>query len=401
MVEVCRTRFMSKNDKINVLIVDDDPEIRFLYSQWFNASAYKDTYSFIFCPTDSKAIDVVKEANDLCAIVCDWSVPTRGGLELVKCVKNIDASISCIIVSTFGNISYVREAMTAGAFDFLVRPTDFNDLERSLARGVDACLERRVANENALRLQGIRAELNSSADLQRSILPGTMLRSRCVDLFADTTPAAEVGGDFYDFFWITESRLGVVMADVSGKNVTAALFMAMAKTLIKAFASSSDTPADCLKAANCELSRENHNSMFVTAVFGVFDIETCVFEYSNAGHLPVVLVGSDGARLLQCDSGLALGLVDDIDFQNNKVQLYSGDAIFLYTDGVTEAVNANNDEFGYDIFLETLNDNKRKSPIRMTECVVNKLKEFVGGAEQSDDITTLCLKYKQKVNDAV
>ncbi len=392
---------MSKNDKIKILIVDDDPEIRFLYSQWFSASAYKDTYSFIFCPTDSKAIDVVKGTKDLFAMVCDWNVPTRGGLELVKCVKNIDVSISCIIVSTFGNISYAREAMIAGAFDFLIRPTDFNDLEQSLASGVNACLERREANDNALRLQGIRAELNSSADLQRSILPGTVLRSRCVDLFADTVPAAEVGGDFYDFFWITESRLGVVMADVSGKNVTAALFMAMAKTLIKAFAISSDTPADCLKAANCELSRENHNSMFVTAIFGIFDIETCVFEYSNAGHLPVALVSSDGARLLQCDSGLALGLVDDIKFQNNKVQLSSGDAIFLYTDGVTEAVNVNNDEFGYDIFLETLNDNKRKSPIRMTECVIDKLKEFVGGAEQSDDITTLCLKYKQRVNDAV
>lgn len=401
MFVVYRMTLMTESNAAKILVVDGDPDIRVLYSQWFSGRDKGLKYSFMFCPTDKKALEIVKENRDLSVVVCDWGVPIRGGLELVKCINNIDGNISCVVVSTFGNISYAREAMVAGAFDFLVRPTDFNDLEKSLERGVTACLDRRHADETALRLQKINEELNSSADLQRSILPGNNLRSGCVDLFADTSPAAEVGGDFYDFFWITDSRLGVVMADVSGKNVTAALFMVMAKTLIKAFARSSKDPADCLKSANYELARENHNSMFVTAIFGVFDVETCVFEYSNAGHLPVALVCREGARLLHSDSGVAMGITDDIEFKNNRVKLSSGDAIFLYTDGVTEAENENNDEFGYDALLDTLSRNRSKNPERMTKCVVDKLKEFVCGADQSDDITTLCLKYKERVLDAV
>jgi sigma-B regulation protein RsbU (phosphoserine phosphatase) len=302
------------------------------------------------------------------------------------------------VISAYGNISLIRSAMRAGSHDFLIKPTDFNDLANTLQKASTTVRERKKSEETYRRLSAITDELDVSARLQKSILPGNVLKKDGIEIYAQTDPAAEVGGDFYDFFWINDHQLGIVMADVSGKNVSAALFMTMSRTLIKSLASFSTSPADCFAKVNAELLKENVATMFVTAIYGIVDTKEKTLTYTNAGHLPIALFNAKRpVEFLKCDSGMALGIDDSVVFENNVQVLTPGDVILLYTDGVSEANNLSGDEYDFARLEKCLNENRTLSPKPLTEELLKSIRAFTEGASQSDDITTLCLKYREKV----
>jgi sigma-B regulation protein RsbU (phosphoserine phosphatase) len=248
------------------------------------------------------------------------------------------------------------------------------------------------------KLSAISDELDVSAKLQRSILPGNSLKKGSIEIWADSISAAEVGGDFYDFFWLSETKLGVVMADVSGKNVSAAMFALIAKTLIKSFAKIYPSPAECFRNVNKILYGENVTSMFVTAIYGIVDTEINKITYTNAGHLPIAVIRPDRKPIfLQCDSGVALGILEDVEFLNNEHSFSPGEMIFLYTDGVPEAANTAGEEYDNDRFYDVLKKNSSMSPNLLTKALIESIKDFTEGAPQSDDITTLCLKYRLRI----
>ena len=215
------------------------------------------------------------------------------------------------------------------------------------------------------------------------------------DIYATMTPAKEVGGDFYDFFLIDETHLGMVMADVSGKGVPAALFMMVSKILVQNFAMTGRSPAEVLRSVNDQICANNREEMFVTVWFGILDTETGIVTAANAGHeYPAVRHTGGKFELLKDKHGFVIGGMEGVRYKEYELKLTPGSKLFLYTDGVPEATNAQNELFGTERMLDALNKDNDASPDVILNNVHEAVDCFVRNAEQFDDLTMLCLEYK-------
>jgi sigma-B regulation protein RsbU (phosphoserine phosphatase) len=246
----------------------------------------------------------------------------------------------------------------------------------------------------------IGAELMIATEIQESLLPTTFpaFPDRTeFDLYAMMHPAKEVGGDFYDFYYTDKDRLALVIADVSGKGVPAALFMIVAKILLKNHLQTGESPDEALKNVNNQLCENNDAGMFVTAFVAVFSIKTGEVEYANAGHNPpLVMREGEPVAMLRVKPGFVLGGMSDISYEKGAIQLNAGDILYLYTDGVTEAENAKNELFGEERMLAVANLAGDGPARALVERMSDAVEEFAGGAPQFDDITMLALKYGRR-----
>ena len=246
----------------------------------------------------------------------------------------------------------------------------------------------------------IGAELNVATQIQADMLPRifpAFPEREEFDVYATMNPAKEVGGDFYDFFLVDDDHLAVVIADVSGKGVPAALFMVIAKTLIKNHAQNQEAPGTVFTQTNEQLCEGNDAGLFVTGWMGVLEISTGKFVYVNAGHNPPPLKRAGGTfEWLKSRPGFVLAGMEGVRYRENTLQLEPGDRLYLYTDGVTEATNSHEELFGDERLQNALNE-YMDLPV---EQFLPKIKEcidaFVGGADQFDDITMLALDYQSK-----
>lgn len=246
----------------------------------------------------------------------------------------------------------------------------------------------------------IGAELSIATRIQSSMLPSEFPafpqhRNR-FDIYAIMEPAKEVGGDFYDFFMVDNQYLGIVIADVAGKGVPAALFMVVAKTLIKNFAQKREIPADILFHTNYQLCQNNEASMFLTAWVAILNIETGELVYANAGHnAPAIRYGKDEFTYLDMEAGLLIGGFEDAKYEQASITLQEGDVLLLYTDGATEAINEQEELYGEERFVDAMNRFGDKSLKDMLENVKTDIDIFAGEAPQFDDITMLALRFGQ------
>lgn len=245
----------------------------------------------------------------------------------------------------------------------------------------------------------INTELNVARKIQRDMLPGIFPpfpERKEFDVYAMNIPAREVGGDFYDFFLIDEDHLAIVIADVSGKGVPAALFMVIAKTLIKNHAQLGKNPAEVFTTVNNQLYEGNDENMFVTAWMGILEIETGKFTYANAGHNPPLLKhGNKDYDWLKAKPELVLAGMENIKYSQNEITLETGDRVCLYTDGVNEAINCDDEIFGDSRLLQTVNNKKNLSLNEVLSYVKEEIDIFVKDREQFDDITMLIMEYKK------
>jgi len=234
------------------------------------------------------------------------------------------------------------------------------------------------------------------ADMLPNIFPAFPEREE-FDIYASMTPAKEVGGDFYDYFLLDEDHLGMVMADVSGKGVPAALFMMASKILIQNYTLIARDPKEALEAANRQICQNNREEMFVTVWLGILEISTGKLTAANAGHEFPVLKMPDGKFELYKDRhGLVIGAMKMTKYREYEIQLEPGSKLFLYTDGVAEATNAQNELFGTDRLLDALNNRQSDTPEQALNSVQDAVEEFVAGAPQFDDLTMLCIHYRGK-----
>lgn len=243
----------------------------------------------------------------------------------------------------------------------------------------------------------IGAELNVATNIQASMLPSIFPpypNRHDMDIFAFMHPAKEVGGDFYDFFLIDETHLAVVMADVSGKGVPAALFMVISKTLIKIRASRGGLPSEILSSVNNQLCENNGGDLFVTAWLGILDLTTGHMIAANAGHEYPVFCKKDGTfELIKDKHGFVLAGIRNSKYTDYEFDFAPGDMLYIYTDGVPEATNAKNELFGTERMLAALNDGNDGDCEHTLHRVMDSIQVFVGEADQFDDITMLSLKY--------
>lgn len=264
-------------------------------------------------------------------------------------------------------------------------------------------LENYIANLSKVTAEKERigAELDIAKHIQASMLPcifPAFPDRKEIDIYATMDPAKEVGGDFYDFFMVDERHLAIVMADVSGKGVPAALFMVIGKTLIKDHTTPDRDLGKVFSAVNNMLCEANSEGLFITAFEGVLDLVTGEFNFVNAGHeMPYICKAGGNFEAYKIRPGFVLAGMEDMRYKAGTMQLEVGDKIFQYTDGVTEATNINNELYGMDRLGVILNKVKNGTPHEILPAVKRDIDEFVGEADQFDDITMLCLEYKSKM----
>lgn len=265
----------------------------------------------------------------------------------------------------------------------------------ALGSQVVVALDRARLTQVYVEKQKMDEALKLAASIQMSMLSRCFLPpgQGAVEIHACLVPAKEVGGDFYDFFWLDKHLLAFLVADVSGKGIPAALFMAKAKTLVKAHANFSRDPEEILARANEDISIDNDNGMFVTLLFGLLETETGQVRLANAGHNHAYRIGKGRTPVrIDVPSGIALGVMEGMSFESTRIQLEPGEALHLYTDGINEAMDVDNQQFDYPR-MEAVLERDYASVADLDDAMLAAVRQFADGTEQSDDITLLTVRW--------
>src|SRR5262245_4118576 len=382
---------------MKILMIDDEPDLEVLVRQKFRRQMLEGNFDLVFASNGAEALEVLAHNTSINIVLSDINMPVMDGLTLLGKLTGLDRIIKAMIVSAYGDMQNIRIAMNRGAFDFITKPIDFQDLEITINRTLDEILALKRSLQDRAQLNALHQELNIAARIQQSILPRVFpaFPDRTeFDLFATMTPAKEVGGDFYDFFLIDGERLGFVIGDAAGKGMSAALFMAVSRTLLHATAMQASSAGDCLQYVNKMLVAESADGMFVTLFYGILNTRTGEVEFAVGGHNPPYVLSEGGVRPLCFEGGMIVGITQGVSYKSNRIQLQPGEALFLFTDGLTEATNEAQDMFSEER-LEAVLQSCAAQPLRsLVGSVTEEVQKFVAGAPQVDDLTIMTLRYR-------
>ena len=380
-----------------ILVVDDEPDLEHLMRQRMRRDMRAGRFELLFAHNGVEALAQLKADRDIDLVLSDINMPEMDGLTLLDQIPNVDPNIRAIIVSAYGDMQNIRTAMNRGAFDFVTKPIDFNDLRITIDKTFRHLNVLRDALATRDKLVALQNELEVARNMQQSILPTVFPDETEYEVFGNMEPAREVGGDFFDIFPLADGKLGIAIADVSGKGVPAALFMMSSRTLLKgsAIGVGNARPGAVLKEVNDTLERDNDSMMFVTLFYAVYDPATGVLTYANGGHNPPLVVKADGSsRELPTTEGIALGVMGGMDFDQAEVTLEPNDTVLMYTDGVSEAMNAVAEEFGMERLAQVFTESPPAGVEDTSRAVFDAVHAFAADTPQSDDITCLTLRRK-------
>ena len=312
------------------------------------------------------------------------------------------ALIARSITAPLHALANATAAISAGDFDAVLPSVRSQDEVGKLTQAfvtMNSALKEYIRNltETTAAKERIQSELKVATDIQTSLLPRIFpaFPGRPeFDIYASMDPAKEVGGDFYDFFFIDQNNLCFLIADVAGKGVPAALYMMVAKTLLKSEGQRLGEPDQILSYVNNVLAADNDSCMFATVFCAILDIETGEVRYANAGHNPPLVVDSSGIHYLHLKPGFVLGPMTDMEYEAERLTLIPGDTLFLYTDGVTEATNWEDDLYGEPELLQALQRAPKEDLAAMVHYIRAEVTRHANGAPQSDDVTMVAVKYR-------
>ena len=319
---------------------------------------------------------VVKPINDITEASQKYAADKKAGVQNTEHFANLD-------IHTGDEIENL--ALTVKDME-----NDLQDYEKDLTK---------ITAEK----QRIHTELTLANKIQSDMVPNifpAFPEREEFDIYASMIPAKEVGGDFYDFFFIDRDHLAMVIADVSGKGIPAAMFMVMAKCVIETQSMSGKSPAQILSSVNKMICTKNREKMFITVWLGILDLCSGELIASNAGHeYPIIKAPDSDFEVLNDEHGFVLGGFERMKYKDYTIQMKPGSKLFVYTDGVAEATDADNKLFGLDRTVAALNKAKDKSPQTLLKTVDTSVREFIGEAEQFDDLTMMCIEYCGKPKD--
>ena len=380
----------------HILVVDDEPDIEPLIRQRLRRHVRRGAYRLHFAGDGVRALEVLREAPEIEMVVTDINMPRMDGLTLLAELASAAPDVKAVVVSAYGDMPNIRTAMNRGAFDFVTKPLDFADFEVTVERTRRHIAQWKDAQRSRDRLNALQRELELASQMQQGILPVEFPSDEGFDIHAEMTPATNVGGDFFDVLALEHGRIGLAVADVSGKGIPAALFMMTSRIVLKGAAIGREAPHDVMREANLMLNAENRSFMFTTMAYAVYDPRTATLRYANAGHCNPLVAGADGAvRELDDADGVVLGLEPSVRYDAGEAELRPGDTLMMYSDGISEALNAADEEFGAARLKAALGDaapDSARSAVRRTMDAVHA---FTGGTPQSDDITCLALHRKR------
>ena len=383
-----------------ILSVDDENDLELLLTQYFRRKIRKGEYDFHFAHNGVEALTMMLQHKDFDIILSDINMPEMDGLTLLTKINEMqNPALKCIMVSAYGDMGNIRQAMNNGAFDFATKPIDLDDLSVTIEKAIEQIDYIKKSQREHSQLESLKTDLAVAGEIQQAILPRVFPPfpelEESLDVAASMTPAKDVGGDFYDFFRIDDERIGFVMADVSGKGVPAAIFMAVSRTLIRAIGMQGNFPSQTIRNSNELLCKESVNCMFVTVFYAIYNTKTGEVSYCNAGHNSPYITHADGTvESLPISSNCMIGAIEGLEFNEGTLVLEKGDMLTMYTDGVNEAVNPAFEEYGNQRLSDTLAAMHGKTCKETIDGLLESVKTFADGAEQSDDITVLAIKRK-------
>jgi sigma-B regulation protein RsbU (phosphoserine phosphatase) len=385
---------------IKILSVDDEAPIELMMRHHFRRKIRSGEYEFFFAHNGLEALAILGNTPDIEIILCDINMPEMDGLTLLSKVNEMrNPAIRVIMVSAYGDMKNIRQAMNSGAFDFATKPIDMDDLAMTIEKAIEQIHYVHESQKEHTQLESLKKDLVSAKEIQQSILPMEFPPfpedSDKLDIYALMEPAKDVGGDFYDFFRIDDDRIVLVIADVCGKGIPAALFMAVSRTIIHSKGIQGVCAADCLTETNRLLAHSSASCMFVTVFYAIYNTKTGHITYCNAGHNPPHIVRANGTiEQIPTDGNFMAGAFAEEVYADKTLQLEHGDTLVMFTDGVTEAMNPTLKEFGIDRLNNILCGMADNSCQEIVEAIRVGITDFVKDAEQSDDITLLVLKRK-------
>ena len=382
-----------------ILVVDDEPDLEHLVRQRMRRDVRAGRYAFVFAHNGVEALERLNEDQEIDMVLTDINMPQMDGLTLLEQIPEVDPNIRSVVVSAYGDMQNIRTAMNRGAFDFVTKPIDFQDLRVTIDRTLHHLTLWREALASRDKLVALQNELHVAHQMQQSILPTSFPKSAGCQVFGSMEPAREVGGDFFDVINLENGCIGLAIGDVSDKGVPAALFMMSSRTLLKGAAIGDPAPAKVLSEVNQLLEQDNEAVLFVTMFYAVFDPANGELIYANGGHNPPLIVHADGrSTLLPPTHGIALGVVPNLHYEQNMVTLSPGDSLVLYTDGVTEAMNSDDEEFGLERLRQVFTAARSNDARADNQAVFAAVQAFAGERPQFDDITCLMLRHSERVS---
>jgi len=384
-----------------ILVVDDEPDLQMLMLQKFRQKVKEREYEFLFAEDGQEALETLEKNSRISLILSDINMPRMDGLTLLSELQQLSNDyLKTVIVSAYGDMGNLRTAMNRGAFDFVTKPIDFNDLETTITKTLREIEKLEHARNIEKQLKLLNTDLDMAARIQQQILkkdfPVYQDDDR-FDVYAHMIAAKYVGGDFYDFFKVDENHLAFFIGDVAGKGMPAAIYMAVCDTMLKAIGSEVLDPAECLSKVNQMLIPVSDTSTFVTVFYGVLNLKNGELTYSNGGHNQPYHVTTNGeVHELENIGGLLLGKFDFASYEKKTIKLKAGDTVITFTDGVTEAVNEEDEQFEEERLISHLSKNSAKSLSSNVKGLFLEVLKFAGSAPQSDDITVMSVQYGEK-----
>ena len=381
-----------------ILSVDDEMDMQELLRQKFRRKIRKNELEFVFATNGKEALEILKEDSQIDMILADINMPVMDGLTmLTEILKFNNPMLKVVMISAYGDMRNIRIAMNRGAFDFINKPIDFSDLELTIAKTQDRISFLKKQQKELKRLTSIENEIIAAGKIQSELLPdinGFCKNFKEIEIGSFIKPARFIGGDFYNVIVVDEKHIGFVIADVSGKGIIAASFMLLSSTAISIYGQNNTSPNSVLQKSNEFMSKDNSESMFTTAFYGILNVETGKFSYSNAGHNPPILLRNNEVITLEPTRNPAIGVMEGVKYNSKEIQFQPNDLLLMFTDGVSEAQNIENEEFGEKRIEEVILNNGTQSPTELNSTLFASLEDFRGDAEQFDDITIYSFRYR-------
>jgi sigma-B regulation protein RsbU (phosphoserine phosphatase) len=381
-----------------ILVVDDNDDNRYTLTLYLNLEGYGNVEVAEGGATAIARLE--REPFDL--VLLDVMMPQVDGYQVLTWLKTQDhlRDLPIVMISSLNEMASVVRCIELGAVDYLNKPFDPVLLRARIGASLE---KKRLRDEVGKHLARLETELAAARLLQQGMVPSSFPRptpENPVEIFASMEPAREVGGDLYDFFYADKGTLWFLVGDVSGKGMAAALFMARAKSLIRLAAELMrreggvlPDPSDIIARVNRELCTDNGQMMFVALFLGVLATGSGTLRFCNAGHLAPYRINGQALQLVEGAEGAVLGVDPDAHYSSGQVILAQGDAIYLSTDGVVEAANAQGDAFSEERLLAVLRDASARPGAEIVKSVGGAVRDFVGEAVPSDDITMLVIRW--------
>jgi sigma-B regulation protein RsbU (phosphoserine phosphatase) len=384
-----KTKILEHTGKemVKILVVDDEEGIR----RQLTAILREEGYSAESAANGAEAIAIMKKQYfDI--VITDLMMPGIDGMELLRHIKKDYPNTVVVMITAHGSERIAVEAIKAGAYDYIPKP--FSYPEEMLAVIERAVEHLRLKKESELFQQHLEQELAEAQRIQQFLLPQQSPSIDGLDIGIFSLPARQVGGDYHDFIELPSGELGIVVGDVSGKGMPAALLMASVQASLRAYAETSYSPKHIISQVNNLLYRYTESHKFVTLFYGVLNPQSGTLTYSNAGH-NYPLIFRENEDMFELDStGMPCGILENASYGEARIKMKRGDIALIYTDGITEAMNSDEMMFGEQRLKNVVSKSLHLDLTDLVNSIREELSRFVGNEPQFDDLTLVALKIK-------